>query len=208
MLGDAEDASSVPLSALKRDTYSCENDHIGISSNEFRDRDTDLEKYFDTEQCRWALWRIFFLSLASIVELVPGDLHRSVTGTCLLKIEADRRTLSWILYLRLKREQRLAGKGAKVYWNIKWNILKVYRTKSKHFLLSVACPQRQLYLCFTVPLCNDQVCLPGLATLLLQALMLARRFKWSFFPSHRHLSLTLNVFGNANDLPFFFFPLL
>ena len=36
----------------------------------------------------------FFLSLASIVELVPGDLHRSVTGTCLLKIEADRRTLS------------------------------------------------------------------------------------------------------------------
>ena len=31
----------------------------------------------------------FFLSLASIVELVPGDLHRSVTGTCLLKIEAD-----------------------------------------------------------------------------------------------------------------------
>ena len=55
VLGDAEDASSVPLSALKRDTYSCENDHIGISSNEFRDRDTDLKKYFDTEQCRWAL---------------------------------------------------------------------------------------------------------------------------------------------------------
>ncbi|POI20373.1 hypothetical protein CIB84_015873 [Bambusicola thoracicus] len=35
--------------------------------------------------------------------------------------------------------------------------------------------------------------------------MLATRFKRLFFTSQKHWSLTLNFFGNANDLPFFFF---
>jgi len=39
-----------------------------MTSKEFRDRATGLEK---------------------LLSLVPGDLHLPVTGTCLLKIEAD-----------------------------------------------------------------------------------------------------------------------
>jgi len=65
-----------------------------------------------------------------------------------------------------------------------------YREKTLFRQSRVACPQRQLYRCFAVPLCNSQVCLPGLATLLLQTLMLATRF----FTSHERLSLTFNFF--------------
>lgn len=55
MLRDAEEASCPhQLSKGTRTTVRMTTVR-GISSNEFRDHDTDLEKYLDTEQFRWAL---------------------------------------------------------------------------------------------------------------------------------------------------------